>query len=356
MHRADSKRTVPRSAMGPGAAVWFFVVALNAWPVAGRETPPVVAVGAVETSRGPLRSTTLRTALESALAEMPAFTTMKNKQLSAILAERGIADASIASGHAAFVGSGIDFLLSSRAESSVASKLSPLGSLLRVLRSGAECSAVVALAVGVVDMRSGQAVFRSRVTHRKPVQVVYPPGADYSVPCRYANRSRKWRALQAASEAAAADAARKLTLALFPISLVRIADTEVTLSYGDSFLSVGDRLKVVARKDALPGRDSASAREAVAGYIAVAAVSSRHAVAEVVYAGRPFAPDDVAVALGRDERRRMDRMLAATAKTAAKRSRACAKARQRVRRHCGRDPDSRRCKDTEAAAAAYCDA
>ena len=326
--------------------------ALQAWPAAGQENLPVIAVGEVESTSALLPAPTMRAAIESALVEMPAFTTMKRRELSAFLEDRGISIGGIAQGDADLrESSDIDYLLTGRVEASVASKLSPLGTLLRVLRSGSECSATVKADVAVVDLGTGDTAFSTQVTHRQPVKIVYPPGADYSNPCPYANRSRKWRALEAASEGVATEVARQLTLALVPMKLVRVADTEVTLNYGASFLSVGDQLKVVAT--ALGGGEPVAADDV--GYIAVSAVAPRYAVAEVILAKRPLTTGDRAALLAKDERRQLERMLAAMARAAARQERACENARNKARRYCARDPDSRRCRDAEAAVAAKCD-
>ncbi|MDE0420619.1 MAG: hypothetical protein OXK76_07000 [Gammaproteobacteria bacterium] len=337
------------------AAIWLAGTALATWPAAGEASLPVVAVGEVESASALLPATTMRLAIEAALVEMPAFATMKNKDLSRVLEERGVTTAGIAQGNVALgESSGVDYLLTGRVDASVASKLSPLGSMLRVLRSGAECTAAVGLDVEVVDLGSGDIVFSERLTHRLPAKVVYPPGADYSDPCRYANRSRKWRALQAASNRVAAEFARKLTVALFPVRVVQVAETAVTLNYGKAVLSVGEVLKVFATADS--DRDPAGTAEPILGYVAVSAVSPGTAAAQTIHARRGIAPGDGAAVLTKDERRQLKRMLAARARATARRERACENARKRVRRYCERDPEARRCKAARAAVAADCDA
>ena len=338
--------------MRRAAVTCLLGTALQVWPVAGQENVPAIAVADVESGSALLPGPTVRVAIESALAEMSAFTTVKRQELVAILEDSGVSLAGIVGGSAALrEASGIDYVLAGRVDASVASKLSPLGTLLRVLRSGSECTAAVRLDVGVVDIDTGQTVFSAKATHREPVKIVYPPGADYSKPCQYANRSRKWRALEVARDGVAAEVARKLTLALFPMRLLRVADTGVTLNYGDSFLSVGDQLKVVAPT---PG-DGELGIDTPVGYLAVTAVGPRAAVAEIIHARRPLAAGDRAVVLEKDGRKRLDRMLATMARTAARQQRACENARKRVRRYCPRDPDSRRCRNAEAAVKANCE-
>ena len=337
--------------MRRAVALCLVGTALQAWPAAGQENLPVIAVGEVESTSALLPAPTMRAALESALVEMPAFTTMKWSELSALLEDSDTSIAGIAQGDADLrESSGIEYLLTGRVKASVASKLSPLGTLLRVLRSGSECSATVKADVSVVDVGTGDIAFGTQVTHRQPVKIVYPPGADYSNPCPYANRSRKWRALEAASDGVATEVARQLTLALVPMQLVRVAETEVTLNHGDSFLAVGDQLKVVAT--ALGGGEPVADD---VGYIAVTVVAPHHAVAEVIHAPRPLTTGDRAALLAKDERRQLERTLAAMARTAARQERACDNARNKARRYCARDPDSRRCRDAEAAVAANCD-
>lgn len=333
-------------------AICIAVTALAAWPAMDEESLPIIAVGEIDSASALLPAPTMRVAIEAALVEMPAFATMKNKGFSSVLEESGVTLDNIAQGDAAFrESSGIDYLLTGRVKASVASKLSPLGTLLRVLRSGAECMATVGLDVDVVELGSGDTVFSERLTHRQPAKVVYPPGADYSDPCRYANRSRKWRALQGASDRAAIEAARKLTVALFPVKLIRVAETTVTLNYGEGFLSVGDQLKVFATD---PDQDQADATESIIGYVAVSAVSPRYASAEIIHAQRAFSLGDGAAVLSKDERRHLKRILAARAGVTARQERACENARKRVRRHCERDPESRRCRDARAAVEANC--
>ena len=326
--------------------------ALHVWPVAGQENEPVIAVVEVESGSALLSAASVRVAIELALMEMPGFTTLKRKNLAALLADPEISLAGIRANAAFREASGIDYVLTGRVEASVASKLSPLGTLLRVLGSGSECTAAVGVDVEVVDLGTGDTAFGAKVTHREPVEVVYPPGADYSNPCRYANRSRKWRALEAARDGVATEIARKLTLALFPMKLIRVAATEVTLNYGDLFLSEGDQLKVVAETSSVGERGDGAP---VVGYIAVSAVGPRAAVAQIIYARRPLAVGDHAAVLAKDERKQLDRMMAAMARTAARQKRACENARKRVRRYCPRDPDSRRCRNAEAAVKANCD-
>lgn len=333
------------------AAICIAVTPLAGWPATDEESLPIIAVGEVDSASALLPAPTMRVAIEAALVDMPAFATMKNKDLSSVLEESGVTLDGIAQGNAAFrESSGVDYLLTGRVEASVASKLSPLGSLLRVLRSGAECTATVGLDVDVVGLGSGDTVFSERLTHRQPAKVVYPPGADYSDPCRYANRSRKWRALQGASDRAAIEAARKLTVALFPVKLIRVAETTVTLNYGEAFLSVGDQLKVFAMDS---DQDQADA-ESTIGYVAVSAVSPRYAAANIIHAQRAFSLGDGAAVLSKDERRHLKRILAARARVTARQERACENARKRVRRYCERDPESRRCRDAQAAVEANC--
>ncbi|MDE0178689.1 MAG: hypothetical protein OXP36_08825 [Gammaproteobacteria bacterium] len=326
--------------------------ALHVWPAAGQENVPVIAVVEVESGSALLSAASVRVAIESALMEMPGVTTLKRKDLAALVEDAGISLAGVRANAALREASGIDYVLTGRVEASVSSKLSPLGTLLRVLGSGSECTAAVGVDVEVVDLGTGDTAFGAKVTHREPVEVVYQPGADYSDPCRYANRSRKWRALEAARDGVATEIARKLTLGLFPMKLIRVAATEVTLNYGGLFLSEGDQLQVVAETSSVgePG-DGAP----VVGYIAVSAVGPRAAVAQVIYAQRPLAVGDHAAVLAKDERKQLDRMMAAMARTAARQERACENARKRVRRYCPRDPDSRRCRNAEAAVTANCD-
>lgn len=353
-----TKARTSRRWRNAAARISLVASALFTFAGAAQDDVPIIAVGGIESSH---RSVALATqsAIESSLSAFRKFSVMRHKRFAALLDERGLSVADVANGNASLVGlSGVDYLVTGRVvEAKITSKLLPLGSMLSVLGSGGECRAVVGVDARAVQMRSGEITSMDTVSRDQSVKVKYPPGADYADPCRYADRSQKWRALEAASGAVATEIARNVALTLVPIRLLRVSQGQASLNYGDSLLAVGDYLRVVPAGVVHANRNDLHQDDAEAvGYLSISTVGSTNSMAEIAYAKRPLKVGDVAVFLATKERRNVDKMLSDIARDRAQQDRECEAAREKMRRYCGRDADSRRCRNAELAVAVKCDA
>lgn len=223
--------------------------------------------------------------------------------------------------------------------------------------SGGGCKANVSLDVRVVDVGSGEIRFSETVARSERISVDYPENADYSDSCRYAKSGQIAAAFNSVAQAVAVVTVEKMTIALFPVRIVRVVDGEAYLNYGDTFLSRGRYLKVVTLGEGFVDPDTGEvlgADEEDAGYLVVTDTRPRYSIADVVYATRPFEVGDVARKMTRSEGRAVEKMLADRDRARKRREAACSRAERSRDRQCGRDENSSRCRRALASVEENC--
>ena len=326
---------------------------------------PVIAVADIHSSYGTLDSQTVRTALESSLSKTRKFAIMERARLDELLEERGLSISGIAEGNASLGGfSAVDYLVTGRLIEAAVVKgrrnggRSLLGGLLG--GGGGACEAVVGLDVRVVDTHTGQISVSESVAVAEEVAVNYPNYGtpDYSDPCRYANHAEKQHALTAAGHGVALRMAEEITIALFPIKLVRVQDDQAFVNYGSAFLSPGAFLRVVALGEGFVDPDTGEvlgAEEEELGYLAVSDVREKYAIADIVHTYESaLAVGNVARRVSADEAKVVSKMLADVRKAKEKQQRACNDAQRRAERACRKDEQSSRCRKAEEAVDEAC--
>ena len=331
-------------------AILMSICVMWASPTIGQQKVPVIAVGDIQSSYRVPDSQTVHTAIESSLSKTRKFAIMERARLDELLEERSLSVSGIADGNASLGGfSGVDYLLTGRLmEAAVVEGRSSGNSLLGgLLGGGRGCYAVVGLDVRVVDIHTGQISASENLTVSESVSVNYPDYADYGDPCRYANSAEKQSALMAAGHGVARLIVEEITIALFPIKLVRVRGHETFVNYGSDFLSPGDYLRVVALGEGFVDPDTGEvlgAEEEELGYLAISDAREKYSVANVVYAtDHPLAVGNVAMRLSDEDTKAVTKMLADIEKADAKRQRACNDAQRRAERRCRKDETSSRC-------------
>ena len=320
------------------------VVAANAFAQAN---VPVVAVGGIESPYRDLDTDTIRTAMESALSKTRKFKIMERARLDTLLEERGLSVTGIADGTASYGGfSGVDYLVTGRVMDAGTGSAS--GSSIPILGAFAGgCEAIVELDVRVVDVGTGEIRFSENVAGSDRIRVDYPENADYGDSCRYAKRGQITAALGNVAQSVAVATVEKITMALFPIRVVRVVDGQAYLNYGSTFLSNGNYLRVVTLGEGFVDPDTGEvlgADEEDAGFVVVTDTRPKYSVSDVVYATRPFQVGDVARQMSRSEGRAVKKMLADRERARAKRESACRRAEKSRDRSCEKNENSSRCR------------
>ena len=328
------------------AALAVAIATVAAATASAQENMPVVAVGGIESPYRNLDADDIQTAMESAFSKTRKFRIMERARLATLLEERGLSVSGIADGTASYGGfSGVDYLVTGRVmEATTGSAAGSSIPILGALAGG--CSAGVGLDVRVVDVGTGEIRFSETVAGSERIGVSYPDNADYGNPCKYAKRGQIAAAFGSVAQAVAVTAVEKMTIALFPIRLVRVVDGQAYLNYGATFLSKGNYLKVVTLGEGFVDPDTGEvlgADEEDAGYVVVADTRPKYAIADVVYATRAFEVGDVARQMTRSEGRAVQKMLADRERARKRRESACRRAEKNRDRHCARDESSSRC-------------
>ena len=312
-----------------------------------QENMPVVAVGGIESPFRDLDTDAIQTAMESALTKTRKFKIMERARLHTLLEERGLSVSGIADGTASYGGfSGVDYLVTGRVMD--ASTGAAAGSSIPILSAfTGGCEAMVQLDVRVVDVGTGEIRFSESVAGSDSIRVDYPDNPDYGDPCKYAKSGQVAAALGAVAQAVAVATVEKVTMVLFPIRVVRVADGQAYLNYGSTFLANGNYLKVVTLGEGFVDPDTGEvlgADEEDAGFVVVTDTRQKYSVSDVVYAIRPFQVGDVARQMTRSESRAVQKMLTDRERARTKREAACRRAEKGRDRACARDENSSRCR------------
>lgn len=336
-----------------------FVVAhtLVAVDALAQENVPVVAVSGIESPFRDLDPDAIQTAMESAFTKSRKFRIMERARLDTLLAERGLSVSGIADGTASYGGfSGVDYIVTGRVMEATTGAAA--GSSIPILSTFAGgCETAVSLDVRVVDVGTGEIRFSERVAGAERIRVNYPDNPDYGNPCKYAKQGQIAAGFATVAQAVAVLAVEKMTIALFPIRIVRVVDGEAYLNYGATFLSAGSYLKVVTLGEGFVDPDTGEvlgADEEDVGFVVVTDTRPKYSIADVVDASRAFEVGDVARQLTRSEGKAVQRMLDNRERARAKREAACRRATKSRDRHCGRDQTSSRCGRAQASVEQNC--
>ncbi|MYG14484.1 MAG: hypothetical protein F4171_17070 [Gammaproteobacteria bacterium] len=297
-----------------------------------QQNAPVIAVGDIQSSYANWDTISVQTALESALSKTRKFIIMERGRLDELLKERGLSMSGIADGNASLGGfSGVDYLLYGRVMQA------SLDSQNVILMT--QCKGTVSLDVRTVDVNTGEIRFSESV---QVSEVVATAGGDDN-PCRGVTTST----LAPLSALAAEAVAEKLTVALFPVKLVRVATDQAYLNYGSPFLAPGNYMKVITLGEGFVDPDTGEvlgADEEELGYLIVREVRPKFSIADIVYRyENPMAVGDVAMKLSSSEAKSVGKMLAGIEKAKARQERDCRNAQKRVQRNCSRNEESSKC-------------
>lgn len=330
-----------------GLAVGIVLHALVCGDALAQENVPVVAVSGIESPYQDIDSDDIQTAMESAFSKTRKFRIMERARLATLLQERGLSVSGIADGTASYGGfSGVDYLVTGRVMEATTGTAA--GSSIPILGAFAGgCEASMSLDVRVVDVGSGEIRFSETVSGSERISVDYPDDPDYGDSCKYAKDSQIAAALNAVAQSVAVVTVEKMTIALFPVRIVRVVDGEAYLNYGAAFLSKGNYLKVMTLGEGFVDPDTGEvlgADEEDVGFVVVTDTRPKYSIADVVYAIRPFEVGDVARQLTRSESKSVERMLAARERERKQRATACRRAEKSRDRQCARDENSSRCR------------
>lgn len=229
--------------------------------VLGQSAKPVIAVGELTSAVQGYDSTPLQLALENSLTRTKKFTLMERTRLQALLEERGLSIAGIATGKKSVGGfSGVDYLVYGSVTSA-----SLADNNLLILR---ECELQLGINVRVVDVQTGEIRLSDTSTIKKGLNTT---STDRN-PCEDTTLS----SVNFAGEAGVDEIANKLTMAIFPIKVARITEAgEVYLNYGEGSLFKDSTLRLVRLGEGFVDPDTGErlgAEETTVGVVAIADV------------------------------------------------------------------------------------
>ncbi len=307
-----------------------------------QQNTPIMAVGEIQSAHRNWDTVSIRTALENALSKTRKFTIMERSRLDSLLAERGLSISGITDGNATLGGfTGVDYLLYGRITEARLNKsdLILLG----------QCKATISLDIRVVAVSTGEIRFSENVR----LESVVATSISDADPCRGLSVSDLTSLGAEASEIAV----ERVAMALFPVKIVRVTDSQVYLNYGELYLQQGDILKIVVLGEGFKDPDTGEilgAEEQEAGFLAVRQTRPKYSIADIVHQTLKLDVGDVARKLSSDEAKGVQRMLTDLNKSRAKQDRICASAEKSMEKHCGRNKNSSRCTKATAKMADAC--
>ena len=323
----------------------ILVIAAACAPASGlaqASSIPVIAVAEIESTNKYFDTASVRSALETAISKTRKYKLMDRAGLSTLLEERGLSLAGVVDGNASLGGfSGVDYLITGRvSQASLAAQ-----SVILM----AQCKGEVALDIKTVDVHTGEIRFAEIITSS---DVVNTTGTELD-PCYGVSSAN----LQPLLVPAAEEVVEKLSMALFPIKVVRVAGGEVYLNYGEPVLLQGDYLEVVRLGEGFRDPDTGEilgADEENIGYLFIRDVRPKFSIASVAQQQRQISVGDIVHKLSDKETRAVRKMLSGIEKARRAKERSCNNARKKQQRNCRKDADSSRCRDAEASAEHAC--
>ena len=292
------------------------IIALLAAPLRAESSKPVIAVGEITSAIQAFNTMSIQLAIENALTKTGKYSIMERTRLASLLEERGLSMSGITDGNDSMGGfSGVDYLV----YGSVSNVTVEQKNLLIMLN----CDATLSMNIRVVDVNSGEIRFSENITAQETVGTSPSDGN----PCAGISLAN----VNVIGEQAADGIANKMTTALFPIKVARVARGQAYLNYGEGTLQPGEFLSIKVL----------GADETTTGILQVVDVRSAFSIADIVYKESDIGVGDVAQTLG-DGR---------AVKSAVKK---CGSDRARMRKDCDKDPSSKRCTRGEQKAEKSC--
>ena len=326
------------------------------WVLAGSATGqrslPVIAVADVHSPFRAVDGPAVRLAIENTLARTGKFKLMERARLNTLLEERGLSVQGIADGTASLGGfSGVDYLVYGNVVDATFAIRRKFGS-----RS---CLATAELNVRTVDVNTGEIRASESVDFTAEVAsvpTILKTETTPEDPCSLVTPGM----LERHCRDAGVEIAAKITIALFPIRIVRVNRGDLFLNYGSPALALGDYLKVVELGEGFVDPDTGEtlgAEEEDLAFLAVKDVRSKYSIAEVALSLSPnesVEVGDVAFKLDAVEAKALTKRLKNLRKEREKRERDCRKAQERARKRCNKDENSPKCIEAGEAVARYC--
>ena len=310
--------------------------------MAQRSNVPVIAVGEIESTYSRFDMASIRSALETALTKTRKYKIMERRRLDTLLAERGLSAAGIADGNASLSGfSGVDYMMYGRV-----SEATVTGQSVILMR---QCQGAIALDIRTVDLHTGEIRFAEIIRIEK---VVNTTGTEQD-PCAGVSASN----LQPLISSAAEVVVEKLSIAIFPIKVARVANGNVYLNYGEPVLLQGDYLEVVKLGEGFVDPDTGEilgSDEENMGYLLIHEVRPKFSIASIVQQNSQISVGDIVHKLDKNEMRAVRKMLSDIEKARKAKARACKNAEKRVDKRCGKDPNSSKCLNATAEADRAC--
>jgi hypothetical protein len=305
------------------------VCVLLAAPLRAESSKPVIAVGEITSAIQAFNTMSIQLAIENALTKTGKYSIMERTRLASLLEERGLSMSGITNGNDSMGGfSGVDYLV----YGSVSNVTVEQKNLLIMLN----CDATLSMNVRVVDVNSGEIRFSENITAEETVGTSPTDGN----PCAGISLAN----VNVIGEQAADGIANKMTTALFPIKVARVARGQAYLNYGEGTLQPGEFLSIKVLGEGFVDPDTGEvlgADETTTGILEVVDVRSGFSIADIVYKESDINVGDVAQTLG-DGR---------SVKSAVKR---CSSDRARMRKDCDKDSGSKRCERGEEKAETSC--
>ena len=245
-----------------------------------QENLPIVAVSQFEQtfqndrrSRPAANPDNYEAMLETQLIKVGRFRVYERNKLEEVLREQGLQE-SLSGNNTQIKIDGVDYL--------VYGAITDMSSEAKEISTGGFASVRVSNRFGVdikiVDALSGE------IRRAESIVAVIETGSGVATR-NFSNIQADTNGLVEAQRIVAKRSAALLAESIFPIRVVDIFNDEIYLNYGDSILSVGDRLKVIQEGREIIDQDtglSLGSRQKVLGEIEVVSADSNLSIAKII--------------------------------------------------------------------------
>ena len=244
-----------------------------------QENLPIVAVSQFEQtfqndrrSRSAANPDNYEAMLETQLIKVGRFRVYERNKLEEVLREQGLQE-SLSGNNTQIKIDGVDYL--------VYGAITDMSSEAKEISTGGFLSVRVSNRFGVdikiVDALSGE------IRRAESIVAVIESGSGVATR-NFSNIQADTNGLVEAQRIVAKRSAALLAESIFPIRVVDIFNDEIYLNYGDSILSVGDRLKVIQEGREIIDQDtglSLGSRQKVLGEIEIVSADSNLSIAKI---------------------------------------------------------------------------
>ena len=245
-----------------------------------QENLPIVAVSQFEQtfqndrrSRPAANPDNYEAMLETQLIKVGRFRVYERNKLEEVLREQGLQE-SLSGNNTQIKIDGVDYL--------VYGAITDMSSEAKEISTGGFASVRVSNRFGVdikiVDALSGE------IRRAESIVAVIETGSGVATR-NFSNIQADTNGLVEAQRIVAKRSAALLAESIFPIRVVDIFNDEIYLNYGDSILSVGDRLKVIQEGREIIDQDtglSLGSRQKVLGEIEIVSADSNLSIAKII--------------------------------------------------------------------------